>query len=342
MPQPSDALAQVPHRQVSVLLLKALFDVVRKLGVSPEALLGQGDALDAERAEQSYSLDWFRALFARAARLTEEPALGLLCGLKASESSFGLMAPLVSHAPSLRQGLALIAQFQALLLQCAQVRLSERAGVAELRVAVGGEAGGDRSLAELIVAGLARTLWAFGCTQADIRCVCFEHARPAYYPAYTAAFGGVVRFATDFTGIEFSAQALDRPHLHRQPELHSLVLGQAERQLERLSRRRSYTERVQAFMTDRRALAVPDMAHAARELGLSVRSLRRHLDDEGTSYRALTQSALERSACSMLRNPALTLQAVAYELGFSNPTAFHRAFRRWTKRTPAEYRGAFH
>jgi AraC-like DNA-binding protein len=83
------------------------------------------------------------------------------------------------------------------------------------------------------------------------------------------------------------------------------------------------------------------MVLAARELGLSVRSLRRHLEDEGASFRELTQAALHDAACSMLRNPAITLQSIAHALGFSDSSAFHRAFRRWSALTPAEYRSKF-
>lgn len=324
---------------VSAVMVRALADVALQRGVSPEGLLGHGAAaLYAEPVERWVPLDWFRAVFARAIRLTGDPALGLHCGLYASEASFGLMAPLVSHAPTLRQALALVAQFQPLLVDHARVQLTERTGVAQLRCELEGENSDDRSLLELMVAGLWRTVHAFGYARHDVRAVCFEHARPAHYHAYAAAFSGAERFAQEFTGIEFCAQALDRPHLHRHSELHKLMLAQAERSLERLWRPLSCTERVRALINSRRASELPDMASAARELGLSVRSLRRRLEAEGTSYRELTQSALHESACSMLRNPALTLQHVAHELGFADATAFHRAFRRWAKLTPAEYR----
>jgi AraC-like DNA-binding protein len=65
------------------------------------------------------------------------------------------------------------------------------------------------------------------------------------------------------------------------------------------------------------------------------------LEEEGTSFRELTQAALHEAACSMLRNPAVTLQSVAHALGFSDSSAFHRAFRRWCALTPAEYRNQF-
>jgi AraC-like DNA-binding protein len=120
--------------------------------------------------------------------------------------------------------------------------------------------------------------------------------------------------------------------------LHALLRAGAERSLERLSRPKTFVERVQAFVRTQPATSALDMNLAARELGLSIRSLRRRLADEGTSYRALTQSALQESALAMLRDPERTVQATADALGFADATAFHRAFRRWTGVTPAQYR----
>lgn len=329
----------VPAQRVSTLMLRALVEVVKQRGVAPEALLGQSlDALYVEPAEQTLTRAELEVLLARAAELTHEPAIGLACGLHASEASFGLMSPLVAHAPSLRRALELVVQFQPLLIDGLCVRLSERTGVAQLRCEL---QGAQRGLIEIIMAGLMRTLRSFGCARDELRAVSFEHARPAYYPAYTAAFHGTERFARAFTGIEFCALALDRPHLHRHAELHTLVLAQAEHKLQRLCTPLSYTERVRALMHNRAVSELPDMVDAARSLGVSVRSLRRHLEEEGSSFRALTQSALHDCACSMLRNPAFTLHAIAHALGFANASAFHRAFRRWSKRTPAEYRSAF-
>ncbi|HKP64734.1 MAG TPA: AraC family transcriptional regulator ligand-binding domain-containing protein, partial [Polyangiales bacterium] len=276
---------------VSTFLLRALVDVVQRRGHAAETLLGEAaSALFAEPADRTYPLDSFQALVARAIRLTDDPAIGLHCGLHASESSFGLMSPLISHAPTLRHALALVVQFQPLLVENLRVQLVEQTGVAQLRCELDRGYTTDRSFAELVVAGLARALQSFGCTRSDIRSVCFVHSRPAYHHAYTAVFLGAERFSQTWTGIEFSAGVLDRPHLHRHAQLHEVLLAQAERSLERLSRPLSCTERIRALMCGRPVSALPDMNQAARELGFSVRSLRRRLEEEGTSYRELTQS----------------------------------------------------
>jgi AraC-like DNA-binding protein len=324
---------------VSIALLRALVEVGQQRGVSAEALLGDdAHLLFAEPAERWLPRARFEALLARALQLTAEPALGLYVGLQPSSASFGVMATLIGHAPSLRRALELTIQFHPLLIGGVRIELAESLGVAQLRCDLGGSRD-NRALTEMMVAGLTRTLTSFGCRRDEITAVRVPHARPAYSHAYALIFGGAERFAQDCICVEFSAAALSRPHLHHHAELHQLVLAQAERTLQQIQRPLSFTQRVRALMLDGRpGTPLPDMVVAARELGVSVRSLRRHLEEEGTSFRELTQSQLRETACVMLRNPALTLQGIAFELGFSDVTAFHRAFRRWAGLTPAEYR----
>ena len=322
---------------VSNVLVRALAEVAQRRGVAPETLVGgAAEAIFGAAADGRVTLGEYQALMARAIQLTSDPALGLQCTLIASESSFGLMSPLVGHAASLREAIQLVSQFHPLMLEGVSIQLSERIGTARLRCQV--YAPVSRSVLELVVAGLVRMLRAFGCGEAELRAVCFSYARPAYHHAYTAAFGGAERFAQPFTGVEFCAPALDRPHMHREPGLHALMRAQAERSLERLARPLTCVERIRAFLDGQRATQLPDMFDASRELGISVRSLRRRLEEEGTSYRELTRAKLYDSACSMLRNPELTLQSIAHALGFADASTFHRAFKRWSGSTPAEYR----
>ena len=80
------------------------------------------------------------------------------------------------------------------------------------------------------------------------------------------------------------------------------------------------------------------MASVARKLGVSVRSLRRHLTAEGAAYPALVSEALASIAKACLRDEARSIVDIAAELGFADNTSFHRAFKRWTGLTPLEFR----
>jgi AraC-like DNA-binding protein len=324
---------------VSSVLIRALVDIVQRRGVAAEALLGSAaSSLLSCPTAVRVPLDEFQGLLARAVELTGEPALGLECGLWASESSFGLMTPLVSFAPSLRAALALVSRFSALLSDELRLELTEHTGTAQLRCKL--HASMSRSLIELVVAGLFRTVKAFGCGSAELLAVRFGYEHPSHHRAYRAAFGGTERFCQPVTAVEFSAQALDRPHMHWQPEISAVMRAQAERQIQQLSRPMTAVESVRTFLRAQRTPQVPDMTSAARELGLSVRSLRRRLEEEQTSYRELSQELSYEWACSLLRNPKVTLQSIANALGFADPSSFHRAFRRWAGQTPLAYREA--
>jgi AraC-like DNA-binding protein len=83
---------------------------------------------------------------------------------------------------------------------------------------------------------------------------------------------------------------------------------------------------------------MPDMDGIARDLGLSTRSLRRRLAEDGASYKALVQSVLELRATQMLGDPNRTIQDTAAEMGFSDASAFQRAFKRWKGMTLGQFR----
>jgi AraC-like DNA-binding protein len=325
------------------MLLRVLADTVLQYDVAPAALF-QGRAeryLDCEPFRLRVPLSEYRALLTRAVALTGDPAIGLRCGLRASEAAFDLMTPLMGHVPTLRHAIREARQFQGLAFRGVYLHLSEEAGVARLRWEFPhGHEATDRSLAEFLTAGLLRLLRGFGGARDDLYGAHFEHSRPAYHQAYSAAFEGAERFWKEFTGLEFKAHLLDRGNIHANPALQSLVHTQAEQYLDQIARPSRLVERLRMYLLNQQAARVPDMTDAARDLGVSVRTMRRRLDEDAVSYRALTQEMCRERACAMLRDPEFTLQGVADALGFADVASFHRAFKRWTGMTASAYRDA--
>jgi AraC-like DNA-binding protein len=331
-----------PH--VSAVLLRVLADVMKQYGIAPAALF-QGEATTlfaGEPIDVRVPLAEYCAWLDRAVSLTGDPGFGLRCALSSSESAFDLMAPLVAHVPTLRCAIGEASRFAGLVFEGAYLHLTERAGVARLRWELprSGHAS-DRTIAEFMTAGILRMVRAFGCMPGELHAARFTHARPDHHRSYAPVFQGAERFSQPFTGLEFAAQALDRPNLLANPALQTLVRAQAEQRLARLGRPVSLVDRVQTYLRSQPRAQVPDMALAARDLRLSTRSLRRRLAEEGLTYRALTQALQRERACSMLRDPDFTPQAIAGALGFADAAAFHRAFKRWTGQTACEYRAAW-
>jgi AraC-like DNA-binding protein len=85
----------------------------------------------------------------------------------------------------------------------------------------------------------------------------------------------------------------------------------------------------------------PTLDAAARTLGLSSRTLKRRLADEGTDFTTLLDEQRRQRALLLLRSANLSVEAVAEQVGYSDVANFTRAFRRWSGTTPTAYRSSF-
>jgi AraC-like DNA-binding protein len=102
----------------------------------------------------------------------------------------------------------------------------------------------------------------------------------------------------------------------------------------------SFLGRVRRLVADGAAGSAPSLGGVARRLHMSARTLQRRLDAAGTSFQALSDAVRLERAAALLADPALPLAEVAFRLGFSGASAFHRAFRKWTGTTPLRHRRA--
>jgi AraC-like DNA-binding protein len=82
----------------------------------------------------------------------------------------------------------------------------------------------------------------------------------------------------------------------------------------------------------------PTLTQVARKIALSPRTLQRRLKDYGTDFKRLVDDTRRRFSLNYLKNPEHTFTEIAYLLGYSEASAFNRAFKRWTGATPSDYR----
>jgi len=101
---------------------------------------------------------------------------------------------------------------------------------------------------------------------------------------------------------------------------------------------KSYTERVRDYLLDGKTSQGDDLEGVARALGLSVRTLRRRLQEEGTNYSAIASAVFVALAKRFLVDEARSVDETAYAMGYSTPSSFHKAFKRWTGTTPKAFR----
>jgi AraC-like DNA-binding protein len=96
--------------------------------------------------------------------------------------------------------------------------------------------------------------------------------------------------------------------------------------------------RVRAKLVDQLSSGQAKEEAIAGFLGLSSRTLQRKLKEEGTSYAQILNDTRKELASQYISNSRLSISEISYLLGFAEPTNFTRAFRRWTGKSPSEYR----
>jgi len=322
-------------------IVRGLVEAVEQVGVSRVELLRSAEldpaALDCE--DTSVPRSSVYRLCELALDLTGDPAFGLHWSERLCGTTFNPVSHLAAHAATLRQGLESLHRFHRLLSDQSSFRVSERAdkvtvqcsrlSCASLRM--------QRFASEMLVLGLFRLIRSY-CAQARFDAVSFDYAMPTYHGEYTRAFELAPRFEQSFTCIVFDRALMNTASLHKDEDVHEALRAIAERRILRLTQHTPFTLRVRDLLVEQAQAHQPDMSRVARVLGLSKRSLRRRLVSEASSYKTIAKEALAIVAKQHLRNGRLTIKETAYEMGFADTSTFHRAFKRWTGRTPSAYR----
>lgn len=272
----------------------------------------------------------------RARRLTGEPALALYVGWQMRLSSHGFLGFAAMTAATVREAIDLAVRFAttrttAVGLSCyvegdtASLVIEERAPLGPLR--------------EFAVLSLAVGLWQLGqgLTGRTLAGAA-ECAFPA--PDYIAKVpfaASLIRFGQPANRLVFAATLLDTPLKTADPVALQLARAQCERELAAVVDA-GFPGRVRAAIT-RRQDGVPSLAEVARELHVSTRTLKRKLADRETTFSAILDDVRRQRALLLLENRALSIGEIATRLGYSEVPNFTRAFRKWTGKTPAAYRG---
>jgi AraC-like DNA-binding protein len=329
---------------VSVIMVRGLLSALKATGIEPE----QGARLLGLEPEQladpqaRISFEQYDQIVTKALEITGDPGLGLTLAESAPESMLQLLGYLLMSCQTLREVCTLAARFMPLMIDGLTFSVSEQGAYARFEydlpvpLVPTSRFGSDYTL--LMGHRIAQHFVSAN-DMANAR-IFFKHEAPSYLSRYEKAFGCPVSFGQSFDGSLLPRAALDARQLHADPVTQSGLVELAERQLATVPGKRTTSERLRELLRYETALATVDVEKFARNLGLGVRSLRRKLASEGVTFSELLEEARCRVACAELKRE-VTVKEITERLGFSEPSAFHRAFKRWMGVTPLEYqRGA--
>jgi AraC-like DNA-binding protein len=170
-----------------------------------------------------------------------------------------------------------------------------------------------------------------------LREAAFPFAAPAHAPVYPLLFPGPVHFGAAHAGFVFDAHYLQLPLKRDERALRGMLQHALPLTVLQYRRDRLLVQRVRELLRQPGAEAL----HAeglAQALNLSLRTLHRHLRQQGASVQALKKEARHERALELLRRTRQPVKQIAHQLGFRSEKSFARAFRHWTGATPSDWR----
>ena len=314
--------------------LRGMLSVLEQLGYDLDALLATAGLLrqDVENPDVYIPPRVCAGVIAAAVKERRMPNLALQLALNTPVGRTPLLDYLIVSSDSVGHGLVRLARY--LRIVNPGIRIDIRDRFNPIRVVV---ERGSRFEIELTVSmSILRFMKE---TDDELRAahVCFTH-EPDDAGAFAAALRCPVRVKATWNGWALSSAAMSLPLRRRDPSLGRWLERQAEAMLARVPASGDLQQEVRNVLSTQLTVGDTHIGAVARRLATSPRTLQRHLARAGTTFEALCDDARKQAAETYLADATLTIADVTYLLGYSEPTAFHRAFRRWHGTTPYAFR----
>ena len=327
---------------VSSRIARGLLAYAVSQGADRDALLA-ASGLDPDRladVEGRIPAERHGRLWRAAAEANGDPDFGLRFGAGQPPNDVSLVGFVVMSAPTLGDAYDDLARYFTLFSEGVSLRLGAEAGAACLELRPSGAsyfAEAPRHPTECVLASLAGVAPAVTGRRLPGLHVAFAHDRPPTGTAgHERVLGVVPTFGAEVARLTFDAAALAWPNENASPQLHAILRHDADEILEGLHP--SIPQRVARAVAERFHGGVPTLAQVAADLTIGERSLQRHLEEEGVTFLGVVNDVRRQMALRYLEDGRSTLHEIAFSLGYSEPSAFHRAFKRWTGVTAGAYR----
>ncbi len=322
------------RRMIAPCFMDDTFDCLRRHGVDVQPLLAQV-GLPPEISEP-ISSEQYGALWRAVARNMDDEFFGE--GARPMRAgSFALLCHAILSTETLGHALKRALKFLRVVLDDPHGELVVEDGQAQIVLK---DAGDVRSAFAyrtfwIIVHGI--NCWLVG-RRLPIRWVDFRCSAPPVGTDYRLFFGAPVRFDQPQTRLVFDAEFLQLPPIRDERALGDFLRHAPANILVRYRHDVGLSAFVREKLRAAAPAAWPSIELLAGRLRMSAPTLRRRLQLEGQTYRSIKDEVRRALAIEALLEGRIGVADLATDLGFSEPSAFHRAFRKWTGLSPARFR----
>jgi AraC-like DNA-binding protein len=268
----------------------------------------------------------------------QDLSIGLHAASLAEPCDLDVLEYAARSRPTLGDALSCIARYYRLMHSAAEFLLIEQGDRVLYRYRVTDSVHQPPAANDFVLASTLSFVRRNSAPGVDAAELHFAHPEPAYIEEYRRYFTCPVYFGEGTNDIVFHKSTLSSPMARSDQTVSEAYEQHARRLLARLPAIEGTAGRVRRIVVDQLKGGEVTMEFTALRMAMSVPTLRRRLDQEGTTFSDIVDEIRKELAERYLREPSVAVSEVAFLLGFSSESAFHRAFRRWTGVAPSEFR----
>ncbi len=317
--------------------VRSLVNYLSLQGLERAELLNEVDLSESQLRESGQLIPTgvYDQLFTMAQTKLNNPMLGFEFGQQIEPDRWGVLGYIAYTSPTFAEALASQRKYQSLVGNLGTPTTEEQGDSLLLRWIPSSPC--SHHTVEEILTGWIALARKLAIQPTQVEAVYFSHACQGDIAVYHDYFNCELYFNHDFNGMLINKTLLDIPLGKYDPNINRLLCSHAEQQISQLVEQLPI-ETITQFIGNQLPRGVPDIADAASSLHMSVRTLQRKLAEHELSFSGLVDSIRQDLAIRYLKDTETKAVYISQMLGFSEQSAFQRAFKRWTGSTPKQYR----
>ncbi len=268
--------------------------------------------------------------------ITNDPAFGLHLGISAKPERWGVLGYIMTCCHTLHEAIHCQHRYQDLVGSMGSLIVSPRGDT--LRMLWDTDFTPLATQAEEAITGWV----AFGRWVTDTNLspshIYFSHPAPQNTQPYQQFFNCPVEFDAEFNALEINASLLGTPLKKPDKTIKGRLILHAEERLEDIDEPQTFLKVIKRYIKETLPKETPELTDAAAIMELTPRTLQRRLKNKGMHFSAVIEETRNELAFQYLADTKNTMADITFLLGFSEQSAFSRAFKRRTGKSPGEYR----
>jgi len=308
-------------------------DICEAVGIIPA---------DLENSELDIDASAIDKIWREGIRLTGDELIGLRLGVEVNFNAVGIVGFIIQNSETLLSALERGVYYHQLYSRMVEFKIETFNDLLEcyltpLRLVEKNYPVASKNAVESSLAFMVKSLQKLSGKTIKPLMINFTYPAPQQIDYYEKIFECPLVFSENKNSIIYRAVDLQNKVLGYNREIYSLLDGRAEEILRKSNTRISFTD----LATNKIAVLFkekyPSIEQTADALNVSVRTLQRKLKNENVSFQLLVDKTQKDLAINYVSDKHYSISEIAYILGYSEPTAFSRAFKRWTGKNPSDY-----